>query len=56
MDIKNIDFNKPLLFEDEVDTNDIKHTASITGISVATVRRWMYEEKYIFHYNLSDCQ
>jgi len=51
MDLTNIDFTKPLLFEDESETIAIERLAAIVGGSIATIRRWMYEEGIIDHYN-----
>jgi len=50
MDPKNIDFTKPLLFEEEPETIAIERLAAIVGGSIATIRRWMYEEGMIPHY------
>jgi transposase len=47
MGIKSIDFTKPLLLEDEAETLSIERLAAIVGGSVATIRRWMYEEGII---------
>jgi len=47
MDNNNIDFTKPLLLEDEAETLSIQRLAAIVGGSVATIRRWMYEEGII---------
>jgi len=53
MDHTNIDFTKPLLFEDEADTLAIERLAAVISGwgSVATIRRWMYEEGIIQHYH-----
>ena len=44
---QNIDFSKPLLYEDESETLAIERLAAIAGGSVETIRRWMYEEGVI---------
>ena len=52
-DTTNINFARPLLFEDDVDTREIGYAAQALGVTEATVRRWLYQDDLIKHYNLS---
>ena len=52
-DTTNVNFSRPLLFEDDVDTREIGYAAAALGVTEATVRRWLYQDDLIKHYNLS---